>query len=175
MDACGADGDSAATTDAWSTWDYPLARAPDAPERRYGTERLLWLIARVAAEFHAAHPQRRLLVGDLSRTAGGSFGPQFGGPGHASHENGLDADVFYPRTDRRQRPATRPAQVEVPLAREVIRRFGAYARTRVMFVGCARDYVSAARKAQQLCNGEHENHVHVRIFDADAAPGLVAP
>jgi hypothetical protein len=165
----------AARTETWSTWDYPRARAPNAPGRRYATERLLWLVGRVAAEFHAAHPQRRLLVGDLARTSGGPFGPRFGGPGHASHQNGLDVDVFYPRTDRRARPASRPAQVDVPLARELIRRFGAYARTRVMFVGCTRDYVSAAAKAQQLCNGEHENHVHVRIFNAGDAQGLVEP
>jgi hypothetical protein len=37
-----------------------------------------------------------------------------------------------------------------------------------MFVGCARDYAGASVKAQRLCNGEHENHVHVRITSVRA-------
>jgi hypothetical protein len=151
-----------AATDTLATWDFPLARSPSRPERRYGTDRLIQILERVAAAFHRAHPSRRLLVGDLSRPRGGDFGPQFGGVGHASHQNGLDADVYYPRRDGRERSAPSPAQVDLTLARDVIRRF-ALEPVEIMFVGCERDYVSASEKAEELCNGEHENHVHVRI------------
>ncbi len=38
-------------------------------------------------------------IGDLSRPNGGVFDERFGGRGHASHQNGLDVDVYYPRRD----------------------------------------------------------------------------
>ena len=44
-----------------------------------------------------------MAVGDLSRPHGGDFGPRFGYIGHASHQNGLDADVYYPRADGTER------------------------------------------------------------------------
>ena len=43
-----------------------------------------------------------MAVGDLSRRHGGDFGPRFGYIGHASHQNGLDVDVYYPRADGRE-------------------------------------------------------------------------
>jgi hypothetical protein len=153
----------AARTDTWTTWDFPRAATPDRRWRRHGTPRLISLIERVAAGFHADHPDRRLVVGDLARPRGGPFGEHYGGAGHASHQNGLDADVLLPRNDGREKPAATPAQVDLKLAREVIRRFGAAPRTSIMFVGCARDYLSASPKAELLCNGLHEDHVHVRL------------
>jgi hypothetical protein len=153
----------AAESDTWTTWDFPDRRSPDRRWRRHGTPRLISLIERVAAGFHADHPERRLVVGDLARPHGGPFGPRYGGAGHASHQNGLDVDVILPRKDGREEPATRPAQVDLRLAREVVARFGAAPRTAIMFVGCARDYLSASPKAELLCNGLHEDHVHVRL------------
>ena len=49
-------------------------------------------------------PPLPMLVGDLSRPRGGEFGRRFGALGHSSHQNGLDADVYYPRRDRRPAP-----------------------------------------------------------------------
>ena len=43
-----------------------------------------------------------MAIGDLSRPHGGDFGPRFGYIGHASHQNGLDVDVYYPRADGRE-------------------------------------------------------------------------
>jgi hypothetical protein len=153
----------AAQSDTWVTWDFPLGHSPNRHARRYGTEALVTTVERVAGAFHAAHPDRRLLVGDLSRRYGGPFGRRYGGPGHASHQNGLDVDVYFPRRDRAEVPAGRPAEVDLPLAREVVRRFAAE-RTQYLFVGCRRNYLlRGVRKVQRLCNGYHENHVHVRL------------
>jgi hypothetical protein len=150
-------------TDTYRTWDYPQRRSPNAAERRNGTDREIELIERAAGLWHIDHPDRPLLIGDLSRPTGGPFGPLFGGPGHASHQNGLDVDVFMPRVDARSKPATIPAQVDLKLARELIGDFGAFDDVKVMFVGCLRDYASASDKTSKLCNGEHENHFHVRL------------
>ena len=54
----------------------------------------------------------RVGIGDLSRRHGGDFGVRFGGLGHGSHQNGLDADVYYPRVDGLERRAYRPSQVD---------------------------------------------------------------
>jgi len=152
-----------AGSDTWATWDFPRRTSPNRRERRHGTDALVDMVERVAADFHGAHPDRRLLVGDLSRPRGGPFGARFGAPGHASHQNGLDVDVYYPRRDGLERPARRPADVDLHLAREVISRF-ARERTQYLFVGCARRYtLRGVRKVQRLCNRYHENHVHVRL------------
>ena len=102
---------------AFLTWDPVLRRSPNRPWRRWGTDRLVRTVLTVARAFHTAHPGApRLLVGDLSRPHGGDFGPRFGYIGHASHQNGLDVDVYYPRADRRA-VAPRDARRHRPRAR----------------------------------------------------------
>src|SRR4029450_1578985 len=92
--------------------------------RRHGTDRLVRVLLRVAEAYAAAHPDApRLVVGDLSRAHGGRFGREYGGDGHRSHQNGLDADVFSPRRDGRERIPTRVAQIDRRLAQELVRRF----------------------------------------------------
>src|SRR3954463_2020271 len=84
----------------WLTWDPVLKQVPNRPERRWGTAKLIATLRRVLAAWHAAHPELpQILVGDLSRPQGGVFDQRYGGLGHASHQNGLDADVYYPRLD----------------------------------------------------------------------------
>ena len=76
------------------------------------------------ADYAGRHPGAQpVLVGDLSRPRGGDFGPRFGGIGHASHQNGLDADVYYPRLDGRLRRARRPDQVDRAAAQELVDAF----------------------------------------------------
>jgi murein endopeptidase len=158
----------AAKTDTYRTWDYPRSESPNDPDRRVGTDREIGLIEDEAAIWVDGHPGRPLLIGDMSRPQGGPFGPLYGGPGHASHQNGLDVDVFMPRVDGKPKPAARPSQVDLPLARALITQFGDDPDVEVMFVGCRRSYASASEKADKLCNGEHENHFHVRLT---AQPG----
>ena len=86
------------------TWDPVKRRSPNRWWRRYGTDRLVRMVLAVVREYAAAHPGApRLGIGDLSRPRGGDFGPRFGYIGHASHQNGLDVDVYYPRADGRER------------------------------------------------------------------------
>ncbi len=75
-----------------------------------------------------------LVVGDLSRTHGGEFGPRFGVLGHQSHQNGLDIDVYYARTDRALRPPARVSQIDHHLAADLLRRILAIG-PRYIFVG----------------------------------------
>ena len=76
------------------------------------------------AEYRLANPLApRVGIGDLSRRHGGDFGVRFGGLGHASHQNGLDVDVYYPRLDGLERRAYKPSQVDRELAQDLVDRF----------------------------------------------------
>src|SRR4051812_16889911 len=102
------------------TWDPVLRRSPNRPWRRWGTDRLVRTVLTVAREVHTAHPGApRLLVGDLSRPHGGDFGPRFGYIGHASHQNGLDVDVYYPRADRRAAAPRDARDIDRSLSQEL--------------------------------------------------------
>jgi murein endopeptidase len=144
------------------TWD-PIHRvAPNRGGRRYGTDRLLRVLLRVLREFHAAHPGApRVGIGDLSRRRGGDFGRRFGLPGHASHQNGLDADVYYPRRDRREQEPTSVADVDRILAQDLVDRF-VRVRARFVFVGRSVGLRGNRRIVQAI--PRHDDHMHVRLW-----------
>jgi hypothetical protein len=129
-----------ATGEHFFTWDPVLRRSPDRGWRRYGTDRLVRLVLGVVDDYAAAHPTApRVGIGDLSRQHGGDFGIRYGWPGHVSHQNGLDVDVYYPRQDGRQRPPDSPVQIARPLAQALVNRFVRAGAVRI-FVGpsCSR-------------------------------------
>jgi murein endopeptidase len=146
----------------WLTWDPVLKQIPNRPERRWGTAKLIATLARVLAGFHAAHPELpQVLIGDLSRPHGGVFDKRYGGLGHASHQNGLDADVYYPRVDHRLLAAYKPALVDRALAQDLVDRFVA-AGVQFVFVG-TRVGLHGPRKVVEVI-AHHNDHMHVRIF-----------
>jgi murein endopeptidase len=146
----------------WLTWDPVLKQIPDRPERRWGTAKLIATLQRVLAGFHAAHPEAPpVLIGDLSRPHGGIFDERYGGLGHSSHQNGLDADVYYPRADRRLLAAYRPELVDRALAQDLLNRFVADG-VQSVFVG-TRTGLTGPRKVVQVL-AHHNDHMHVRIF-----------
>jgi hypothetical protein len=129
--------------------------------RRNGTDRLVRVLLRVAEEYAAAHPDApRLVVGDLSRPHGGRFGREYGGDGHRSHQNGLDADVFYPRRDGLERIPTRVAQVDRRLAQDLVDRF-VRAGAEYVFVGPRTGLQGPPKVVMTLAN--HDDHLHVRV------------
>ena len=143
------------------TWDPVLRRSPNRAWRRFGNDRLVSTVLRVLEEFAAAHPDApRIGVGDLSRPRGGDFGPRYGLPGHVSHQNGLDVDLYYPRRDRRERPPAVPRQIDRRLAQELVDRFVAAGASRV-FVGPRTGLRGNPRVVQALPH--HDNHLHVRL------------
>ncbi|MGH3034004.1 MAG: penicillin-insensitive murein endopeptidase, partial [Gaiellaceae bacterium] len=138
------------------TWDPLLHRAPNRSWRRWGTDRLVRLVLRVIREYATAHPEApRVGVGDLSRPRGGPFGPK-----HVSHQNGLDADVYYPRIDRRERPPRRVAQIDRRLAQDLVDRF-VRAGAEIVYVGPNTGFTGPDDVVEVLWN--HDNHLHVRI------------
>ncbi len=146
------------------TWDPVLNTTPDRPWRRWGTDRLLSTVYDVIADYRAAGvggvPVPRVGIMDLSRRHGGPFGRRYGGLGHASHQNGLDVDVLYPRLDGRERRAFRVDQVDRVRAQALVDRFVA-AGAQYVFVGPHLGLTGPKKVVVPLVY--HDDHLHVRI------------
>lgn len=143
------------------TWDPVLRRSPNRAWRRWGTDRLVRVVLGVARDYRGAHPgEARMAVGDLSRPHGGDFGPQFGYIGHASHQNGLDVDVYYPRADGRELAPRDATEIDRALSQELVDRFFE-AGAEVIFVGPNTGLSGPADRVQALVH--HDNHLHVRL------------
>ena len=143
------------------TWDPALRRSPNRGWRRFGTDDLVRTLLSVVDAYARAQPSApRVGIGDLSRPRGGDFGARFGALGHRSHQNGLDADVYYPRRDRRERPPDLPSQIDLALAQELVDRF-VDAGARTVFVGPSLPLRGPRRVVQPLVH--HDDHLHVRL------------
>jgi murein endopeptidase len=146
--------------DFW-TYDWGTTLSPNRPWRRWGTDRLVRTLLDVIGEYRAANPGApRVGIADLSRPRGGHFGKSFGGLGHASHQNGLDADILYPRVDRLERRPYAPEVVDEALSQELVDRFvGAGAA--YVFTGWGLDLRGPRKVVVKLAH--HDDHMHVRI------------
>ena len=151
------------------SWDPVRQRSPNRSWRRFGSDRLLRTLIAVLDRYANAHPEApRVGIGDLSRRRGGAFGPRYGWPGHASHQNGLDVDVYYPRRDRRELPVKTPVQIDLQLAQHLVNQF-VRAGAKFVFVG-PNTHLHGPANVVQVLPRYHDNHMHVRL-PADNALG----
>jgi hypothetical protein len=145
----------------FETWDPALKRSPNRGWRRWGSDRLVAIVLRVIRAYRTEHPLAPpVLIGDLSRRHGGNFGRRFGGLGHASHQNGLDVDVYYPRRDGVLRPPRKVRQIDAELAQDLLDRFLRAHATQI-FVGPHTTLRGPKKRVIPLIH--HDNHMHVRI------------
>jgi murein endopeptidase len=147
------------------TWNLPGAFTPNPAFRRYGTEKLVLTLECVLSAYGARHPEdARVGVADLSLPRGGPFGRRYGGLGHASHRNGRDADVLFPRLDGCECPADVPEEVDTERAQELVD----------MFVRAGAQYVFVSPllyerlllwgpRAVVIPLRHHDSHMHVRV------------
>ena len=143
------------------TWDPNLHRSPNRAWRRWGTDRLVRLLLAIAREHRRVHPGARpLLIGDLSRPHGGDFGRQFGYVWHASHQNGLDVDIYYPRKNRSRRAPRTAADIDPRLSQDLVDRFVRAGATKV-FVGPGTGLTGPPDVVQVI--PQHDDHIHIRI------------
>ena len=145
----------------WLSWDPIMKRSPNRAWRRWGSDRLVRATLQVLRGFRRSNPGApRVAIGDLSRPRGGDFGPRFGSIGHASHQNGLDVDVYYPRLDRRLRPPDGADQVNLKLAQKLVDGF-VEAGAETVFVGPSLGLGGPPDVVVPLVN--HDNHLHARF------------
>jgi len=139
----------------WVTWNPVTDSVPNRANRLYGHERTIRTILSVLAGHRRAHPHApRVVVGDISFRGGGTMDQ------HASHQNGLDVDVYYPRLDRHLSAPIATSQVDVRLAQDLLERFLA-AGAQVVFVGYSTGLRGPGGVVVPYPN--HENHMHVRF------------
>jgi murein endopeptidase len=139
----------------WVTWNPVEDRVPNRPGRLYGHERTIRAILAVAAAYREANPNApRVVVGDISFRRGGPMEL------HRSHQNGLDADVYYPRVDRRLRAPRTTDQVDRALAQDLVDRFVA-AGARMVLVGHSTGLYGPHDVVVPYPS--HEDHLHVRF------------
>jgi Penicillin-insensitive murein endopeptidase len=144
------------------SWDPIYNRIPDREWRRYGTDRLIRMLLTVIHAYRTADDSApRVGIMDLSRTHGGAFGRNFGGLGHASHQNGLDADVMYPRRDGQESRATKPSDVDQKRAQELLDLFVQAGAVKV-FVGPHLKHLHGPKNVVVPLI-YHDDHMHVRI------------
>jgi hypothetical protein len=144
------------------SWDPIYNRIPDREWRRWGTDRLIRTLLKVIHDYRTAHDSaQRVGIMDLSRTHGGKFGRNFGGLGHSSHQNGLDADVLYPRKDGQEARATTPSEVDQKAAQELLDGFVAAGAVKV-FVGPHLHHLHGPKNVV-VPLVYHDDHMHVRI------------
>ncbi len=145
----------------FTTWDPILRRSPNRHWRRWAHDRALKTTLRIIKAHRKANPGApRLLIGDISRPRGGDFGIAFGRPGHASHQTGLDVDIYYPRKDRRELVPTRVRQIDLALSQDLVNRFVSAGATYV-FVGPNTGL--KGRRGVVVPLAHHDNHIHVRF------------
>jgi murein endopeptidase len=146
----------------WFTYDFPLDRVPNRGWRRWGTDAILRTTFSVLRQYRAADPTApRVGIADISRPRGGPFGVRFGGLGHASHQNGLDIDVLYPRRDEREWRAPVPALVDRDRAQALVDGF-VEAGAEKVFVGPRIGLEGPRKVVVPLVH--HDDHLHVRIL-----------
>jgi Penicillin-insensitive murein endopeptidase/Succinylglutamate desuccinylase / Aspartoacylase family len=148
--------------DHFFTWDPVRKRSPNRGWRLYGSQRLVGTTLGVLDAYAADNPDApRVGIGDLSRRHGGDFGARFGGVGHASHQNGLDVDLYYPRRDRRERAPAAPRQIDRRLAQALL--------DRVVAAGAAKVFIGPNTRLRgppavvEVLPAYHDNHMHVRL------------
>lgn len=145
----------------FATWDPILKRSPNRRWRRFATDELVRMLIGVQRAYAARQPgERPMLIGDLSRPRGGDFGIRYGIVGHSSHQNGLDADIYYPRRDRRPMAPTTVGQVDRRLAQRLVELFVA-AGAETVLVGPNVGLTGPRGVVMPYPN--HDNHLHVRI------------
>ncbi|MEA2170126.1 MAG: Penicillin-insensitive murein endopeptidase [Solirubrobacteraceae bacterium] len=145
----------------WFTWDWQTKVSPNAEYRRWGTDTTIRSLLSVMTDYWQAFPiAPRVGVADIARPHGGPFGKEYGGLGHASHQNGLDVDVLYPRADGQEKPAARPAQVDQVESQELVDLF-VLAGAKYVFVGPNLSLTGPPKVVQKLIY--HDDHMHVRF------------
>ena len=139
----------------WVTWNPNTDSTPNLPGRLYGNEHTIHKLLTVLAAYRAAHPDApRVVVGDISLRHGGRMDQ------HASHQNGLDVDVYYPRLDRRPSAPIATSQIDRRLAQDLLHRF-VDAGAKMIFVGYSTGLHGPSGVVVPYPN--HENHMHVRF------------
>ena len=132
-------------------WNFREQRIGGSDRTRWGDCRVVRAVLRGLAVYHRRNPDAPpVAVGDMGLRHGGEI------DGHSTHENGRQIDIYFPRRDRKLREPRTVAQVDPPLARELVQAMldvGAY---RVL-IG---PLIRIATPARVIRWPNHDDHLH---------------
>jgi penicillin-insensitive murein endopeptidase len=139
----------------WVTWNPITDTAPNLPKRLYGNEHTIHAIITVTRVYRARHRHApKVVIGDISREGGGPMDD------HASHQNGLDVDVYFPRLDRKLRAPTSHRAIDFRLSQDLLDGF-LRAGAQAIFVGSSTGLRGPSGVVMPWPN--HDYHMHVRF------------
>ena len=96
-------------------WNFREQRIGGSARTRWGHCRVVRAVLRGLAAYRRRNPEAPpVAVGDLGLRHGGEI------DGHATHENGRQIDLYFPRQSRLREPRS-VAQVDLRLTRELVR------------------------------------------------------
>ena len=146
-----------ADTQLWTTRNPVNGAHPNAAARRWGTDSVLAAIEVVSADYWRRFPDApRLVIGDISLRHGGRFGV------HASHQQGRDIDLWYPRRGGGEGLTPRgPGEIDRKRSQWLVERFAAE-DAELVYVGVRVGLRRTRSKIRYLGSG-HETHFHVRL------------
>jgi hypothetical protein len=140
----------------------------DPPDSdNWATLELINLVERVGRSWQLQGHPNLITSMDMSRAGGGPWIGQPGCSGHSQHQNGLEVDIRYIRSDNSSGP------------RDIMQQPALYSRSRTqqvvdMFLRLATGAgVTIISGDQQLLgtvydnSGQHDNHLHIWIADPD--------
>jgi len=97
-------------------WNFREQRIGGSGRTRWGNCHVVRAVLRGLAAYHRRNPHApRVAVGDMGLRHGGDI------DGHATHENGRQIDLYFPRRDRKLREPRAVGQVDLKLSRELVR------------------------------------------------------
>jgi murein endopeptidase len=97
-------------------WNFREQRIGGSDRTRWGHCRVVRAVLRGIDSYRRRNPNApRVAVGDMALRHGGEI------DGHSTHENGRQIDLYFPRVDRRSREPHTIGQVDMRLARELVR------------------------------------------------------
>lgn len=138
-----------------TTWTSAHARAPHPGSyaRRFAADKTIRRIKELTSAYAHRFPAApRIVIGDISRKGGGHF------PGHSSHQQGLDVDIYFPRSDNTERSPI-GGGINYYRARWLIVRAARHPSTQVIYAGAG---LSNVHRKVAYYTG-HETHLHWRI------------
>ncbi len=132
-------------------WNFREQRIGGSSRTRWGDCRVVRAVLHGLASYRRRNPGApKVAVGDVSLRHGGEI------DGHSTHENGRQIDLYFPRRDGRLREPHAVAQVDLRLARELVRAMRGAGAYRVL-IGT---HVRMAAPAGVMRWPHHDDHLH---------------
>lgn len=132
-------------------WNFRRQRIGGSDRTRWGNCHVVRAVLHGIARYRRRNPDAPpVAVGDISLRHGGPI------DGHATHQNGRAVDLYFPRRDRRWREPHTVAEVDMRLARQLVRAMLAVG-AKLVLIG---PHVEMGTSPHVIHWPNHDDHLH---------------